>query len=111
VTRGVGLGVVGVALAGIVVGTTGCSSSPSRSECGPIVDHLVDVFTAGKLEEPSRPKDYGTFVEAWRRMLKDDKDATHDALMQVCTTQMSSGATSCILAAKTERDLATCLGQ
>ena len=44
-------------------------------------------------------------------MLKDDKDATHESLMQICTTQIASGASACILGAKSERDLATCLGQ
>lgn len=94
-----------------VVGAAGCSSNPSRSECNAIVEHLIDVFTAGKLEEPNRPKDYGAYVETWRRMLKDDKDATHESLMQICTTQIASGASACILGAKSERDLATCLGQ
>ena len=87
-----------------------CSGNPSKSECDRLVEHMIDVFTAGRLADESAkvPKDYAAAVETWRRMLKDDKDATHDALMQVCTTQMSSGAGDCILAAKSERDLAVC---
>jgi len=95
-----------VALACLVA----CSSSPSKTECGPIVDHLIEVFTAGKMgeEETRVPKDYPALVESWRRVLRDDKDATHELLVQICTTQMSSGATSCVMAAKNERQLAAC---
>ena len=87
-----------------------CSGNPSKSECDRLVEHLVDVFTAGRLADESAkvPKDYTAAVETWRRMLKDDKDATHDTLMQMCTTQMSGSAGDCILAARSERELSVC---
>ena len=90
----------------------GCSSSPSKTECETLVNHMIDVFTAGKSgdAEPAPPKDYVQALEKWRKLLKDDKDATHESLISVCTSQMSSGVTSCVLAAGTEVDLARCFG-
>jgi hypothetical protein len=116
VTKTVVLALLAVAgaLVTVIVGAA-CSSNPSRSECTAIVDRLVDIFTVGKLSDEGGgakpPKAYVDAVETWRRMLKDDKDATHELLMHMCTTQISSGAQGCILAAKNERDLAVCLGQ
>ncbi len=88
-----------------------CSSSPSKSECDGIVENLINVFTAGKMgEDDSKvPKDYGQIVETWRRLLKDEGDQTHQLLMQVCQTQMTSR--SCLLAVKNERELAACLNE
>ena len=98
------------ALLAVLVGAA-CSSHPSKSECDGIVENLVNVFTAGKMgEDDSKlPKDYGTLVEGWRRLLKDEGDATHQLLMQVCQTQMESR--SCLLAVKNERELVACLNE
>jgi len=89
-----------------------CSGSPSKTECDSIVNHLVDVFTAGKLAEGEgkAPKEYVQTVEKWRQLLKDDKDATHESLLQVCMSQMSSSVTGCVMAASTEAALARCFG-
>ncbi len=89
----------------------GCSSSPSKAECDRIVEHLIDVFTAGKMAEgdgKGAPKEYVAAVNKWRQLLKDDKDPTHEALFQICTSQISSSATGCILQAGTEVELARC---
>jgi hypothetical protein len=91
--------------------TAGCSSSPSRTECEPIVNHMVDLFTQGKLgDEPKPPKEYTQAVDKWRQLLKDATDATHETMLSVCTSQMSSSASSCVLAAHSELELARCFG-
>ncbi len=97
---------------GAVLLLSACSGNPSKSECRQLVEHMVDIFTAGRLAGDAKvPKDYTTAVETWRRMLKDESDPTHEALMQMCTTQMSSGAADCIRAAKNERELAACFSR
>jgi hypothetical protein len=103
---------VTVRLAALALALAGCSSSPSKTECETLVDHMVEVFTAGKLADgdPAPPKEYVQAVEKWRQLLKDDKDATHESLVSVCTSQMSSGASACVLAARSETDLARCFG-
>jgi hypothetical protein len=88
-----------------------CSSTPSKSECEGIVENLVNVFTAGKMgdDDSKVSKEYATMVENWRRILKDEGDATHQLLMQVCQTQIQSR--SCLLAVKNERELVACLNE
>ena len=95
----------------LVILGAACSSSPSKSECDGIVENLINVFTAGKMGEDDAkvPKDYGQIVETWRRLLKDEGDQTHQLLMQVCQTQMTSR--SCLLAVKNERELVACLNE
>jgi hypothetical protein len=89
-----------------------CSSHPSKSDCDAMVEHMVDLFTAGKLadENAKLPKDYATIVENWRKILKDEKDPTHETLLSVCTSQMAASAKSCVLAAHNESELAACFG-
>src|SRR5262249_41329918 len=96
----------------VLTACAACSGSPSRADCDAIVNHLVDGFTAGKLAEGEgkAPKEYLQAVEKWRQLLKDDKDATHESLLQVCMGQMSSSVTGCVMAASTEAALARCFG-
>jgi hypothetical protein len=87
-----------------------CSSSPSRPECNQIVDRMVDIFTAGRLVEADGklPKEYAPAIEKWRQLLKDDRDPTHESMLQICAGQMSSGAAPCVLQARSETELARC---
>src|SRR5262249_37239581 len=105
-----GQGPVKGVLAALLVAAAACSSTPSKSECDGIVEHLIDVFTAGKLadDDAAKPKEYAGLVEKWRSVLKDGGDATRESLMNICTSQLSSSSTGCVMAARSETDLARC---
>ncbi len=88
-----------------------CGGHPGRSDCEAIADKMIDIFTAPQVASDKVPAEVTASTNEWRKILKaKEKDPTRATLIDVCSTQMSSGAGSCVLEATDERSLAKCFG-
>ncbi len=62
-------------------------------------------------EDGKVPKEVEQATEVWRKNLTEkDRDPTKSVLIEVCRSEMGTGATSCILDAQDEVTLAKCFG-